>query len=76
MQSQMVGAAERPVARLAHERLGARVFAHVARQLVRPREAPVAVLPGAEIRLLTWERTGSVRWCGSWSADLRKHFEG
>lgn len=52
MQRQMVGAAERPVARLAHEWLGASVFTNVARQFVGARETPVAALPGAEVRLL------------------------
>ena len=83
VQRQVVGAAERPVARLAHERLGARVFAHVARQLVGAGEAPVAVLPGAEVRLLTWEqdRRGQLRRpvvCGFQGTvcRLRSGFEG
>ena len=52
VQRQMVGAAEGAVARLADERLGAGVLANVSGQLVRAGEAPVAALPGAEVRLL------------------------
>ena len=53
VQRQVVGAAECAVAGLADERLGAGVLTDVSGQLVRAGEAPVAVLPGAEVRLLS-----------------------
>lgn len=52
VKSQVVGAAKRAVACFAYERLSTSVLAYVPRQLVGPREAPVAVLPRAEVRLL------------------------
>lgn len=40
---------------VALKRLGAGVFAVVPRQLVAPGESPLAALPRALVRLLTWE---------------------
>ena len=57
VQRQVVRSAERAVTGLADERLGARVLADVARELVRAGEAPVTALPRAQVRLLTCEHT-------------------
>lgn len=56
MQGQVVGAAEAPVAVAALERLGARVLAIVAGQLVAACEPPLAALPRALVRLFTWNK--------------------
>lgn len=45
---------DRPVTVVALKRLGAGVFAVVPRQLVTPGESPLAALPRALVRLLTW----------------------
>jgi len=45
---------DRPVTVVALKRLGAGVFAVVPRQLVAPGESPLAALPRALVRLLTW----------------------
>lgn len=45
---------DRPVTVVALKRLGASVFAVVPRQLVAPGKSPLAALPRALIRLLTW----------------------
>lgn len=45
---------DRPVAVVALKRFGAGVFAVVPRQLVAPGESPLAALPRALVRLLTW----------------------
>lgn len=56
VQSQVVGAREAAAAGHALEGFGPGVFAVVPGQLVRPGEAPVAVLPRATVRLLTCVR--------------------
>lgn len=56
VQRQVVGAGEAAVAHPALERLGARVLPVVAGQLVRPREPPVAALPGALVGLLACDK--------------------
>ena len=53
MQGEVVGAREAALAVDAFERLGAGVFAVVARQFVAAREPPLAALPRALVRLLT-----------------------
>lgn len=53
VQGQVVGAREAAAAGNALERFGAGVLAVVSGELVRPGEAPVAVVPRAAIRLLT-----------------------
>ena len=52
VQRQVVGAREGAVALRTSERLLPGVLPVVPRQLVRPRELPVAALPGALVRLL------------------------
>ncbi len=52
VQREVVGPGEAAVAHAAAERLGARVFANVTRQLVGAREPPLARLEGALVRLL------------------------
>lgn len=49
---------DRPVTVVALKRLGAGVFAVVPRQLVAPGESPLAALPRALVRLLTWGMKG------------------
>ena len=51
VQREVVAAGKTPRAVAAFEGLGAGVFPVVARQLVRPREAPAAALPAAVVRL-------------------------
>ena len=53
VEGEVVGAREAAIAVHALERLGARVLAVVARQLVGAREPPLAALPRALVRLLT-----------------------
>lgn len=53
VQGEVVGSGERARTHGTLEGLGAGVFPVVARQLVGPREAPVAAVPGAAVRLLT-----------------------
>ena len=53
VQGEVVRARERAVTVLAAERLGTRVLPDVARQLIRAREAPVAVGEVAPVGLLT-----------------------
>lgn len=54
VQGQVVRAGEATAAHGALERLGARVFPEMARQLVRSGEAPLASLPGAHVRPLSF----------------------
>lgn len=56
VQRQVIRAAEAPFAMVALERLGPCVFAIVTGQLVRPRKPPLASLPGALVRLLSWKK--------------------
>jgi len=51
VQGQVIGTGEAALAHLAAERLGARVFAVVARQLVGARETPLTFRPVASVRL-------------------------
>lgn len=53
VQGQVVRPGEAPITVGALEGLGARVFSVVSRQLVRPREPPLAAVPGAPVRLFT-----------------------
>lgn len=69
VQGQVVRAGETAAAHGALERLGTRVFPEMACELVRSGEAPLASLPGAGVRLLSFSRgkkngdktTGQVR---------------
>lgn len=54
VQRQVVRAGETAAAHGALERLGARVFPEMASQLVGSGEAPLASLPGADVRLLSF----------------------
>lgn len=54
VQCKVVGAREATAANGALERLGARVFPEVARELVRAGKAPIAALPRAPVRLLAY----------------------
>lgn len=54
MQGEVVGPREGPLTDSALERLGARVLAVVARQLVGPREPPLALRPLAGVRFLAY----------------------
>lgn len=56
VQGQVVGAGETAAADGALERLRARVFPEMARQLIGPGEAPLTSLPGALIRLLSFSK--------------------
>lgn len=56
VQGQVVGAGETAAAHGALERLRARVFPEMARQLIGPGEAPLTSLPGALIRLLSFSK--------------------
>lgn len=56
VQGQVVRAGEAAAAHGALERLGARVFPEMASQLVGSGEAPLASLPGADVRLLSYSR--------------------
>ena len=56
----MIRATEGAMARFADERFGSRVLAHMSGELVGACEAPVAVLPGAQIGLFACERNGLV----------------
>lgn len=49
----MVRPGEAPLALGALEGLGAGVLAVMSRQLVRPRKAPLAAIPGTPVRLLS-----------------------
>lgn len=53
VEGEVVGPGEAAVALAALEGLDARVLPQVPRQLVRPREPPLAAVPGAPVRLLT-----------------------
>lgn len=64
VQCQVVWACEWALADGAFKWLCPRVLAVVTRQLVRPRESPLALRPLTRVRLLTWEhRTGHCHWC-------------
>ena len=56
MQRQVIGTGEAALAHLAAERLGARVFAVVARQLVGARETPLTFRPMASVRLFACQK--------------------
>lgn len=56
VQGQVVRAGETAAAHGALERLRARVFPEMARQLIGPGEAPLTSLPGALIRLLSFSK--------------------
>ena len=53
VQSQVVGAGERPLAQVTLERTVARVLAEVTREFVGAGELPAAAFPAAVVRLLT-----------------------
>jgi len=57
VQGQVIGTGEAALAHLAAERLGARVFAVVARQLVGARETPLTFRPVASVRLFACQKT-------------------
>ncbi len=54
VQRQVIGAGEAALAHFAPERLGAGVFAIVARQLVAARETPLTLGPVTPVRLLSY----------------------
>lgn len=56
----MIAAREASVAMSTLERFRASVLAIVARQLVGTRESPLATLPAALIRLLSWNEIESI----------------
>ena len=57
VQSQVVGAGERPLTQVTLERTVARVFAEVACEFVRAGELPAAAFPTAVVWLLTYRDT-------------------
>ncbi len=54
MQGEMIGAREAAAAHGALEGFGSRVFPEVTSQLIGTSKPPIAALPQAPIRLLTW----------------------
>lgn len=63
MQSQVIRTTEATFAVGAFERLGPCMLAIVTGQLVGPRKPPLASLPGAFVRLLSWKQTSILVLC-------------